>query len=420
MCRWMVQRFRTFKVVHLLLITVILLSAAVLTFRSFCQPTSGNIWYVHDTIDPSSDTVKWREEGATQQTADWIMDGRWFEMSRRESLVSASDIFVSMYESFNWSVVRSAYILPFASFNEFAQNLTSGPLSWLKDTWLMDMEWYGISANTTKIQYSYDEVTSEAQLWTWFHITRIPEYFVGGERLTGWLTGFDLSPISTGDLRIYEFSEDSNANGTVYSVYFEAPANMLSQHGDNFTLSIGISPSYRGSVVNMQQTIDINMPANTEVKEMSPASLSVASSNTASFVLTKDDVYPASFSVVSGPPTKPFGQVVWESASLWLVTPGGWAAIATFIVLGFTAIRGRRVWHRNKLYHRMYKSMVTVYHLYSTDILKFHQEMATVSSSIFQLVIEDRITDEQFEKLLVRRDYLLKRVQSEQPPPPKR
>jgi hypothetical protein len=67
----------------------------------------------------------------------------------------------------------------------------------------------------------------------------------------------------------------------------------------------------------------------------------------------------------------------------------------------------------------MYKSMVTIYHLYSTDMLRFHQEMATVSSSIFQLVIEDRITDEQFERLLVRRDDLLKRVQSEQPPPPK-
>jgi hypothetical protein len=52
-------------------------------------------------------------------------------------------------------------------------------------------------------------------------------------------------------------------------------------------------------------------------------------------------------------------------------------------------------------------------------MLKFHHEMATVSSSIFQLVIEDRINYEQFERLLVRRDDLLKRVQSENPPPPK-
>ena len=153
------EKFRTFKVVHLLLIMVILLSMVLLTFRSLCQSTSGNIWYVHDTIDPSSDTVRWREEGAIQQTPNWIADGRWFEMSKRESLVSANDIFVAMYESFNWSVVSSAYLLPFASFNEFAQNLTSNPLSWLNDTWLVDTAWYGISANTTKIQYSYDQVT---------------------------------------------------------------------------------------------------------------------------------------------------------------------------------------------------------------------------------------------------------------------
>jgi hypothetical protein len=61
--------------------------------------------------------------------------------------------------------------------------------------------------------------------------------------------------------------------------------------------------------------------------------------------------------------------------------------------------------------------MVTIYDLYSTDVIKFHQEMANVSTSIFKLLIEDKITDDQFEKLLVRRDDLLKRVHGEPPPP---
>ena len=65
----------------------------------------------------------------------------------------------------------------------------------------------------------------------------------------------------------------------------------------------------------------------------------------------------------------------------------------------------------------MYKSMVTIYDLYSSDIIKFHQEMANISSSVFKLLIEDKITDEQFEKLLVRRDDLMKRAQSEPPKP---
>jgi len=99
---------------------------------------------------------------------------------------------------------------------------------------------------------------------------------------------------------------------------------------------------------------------------------------------------------------------------VWLVTPGGWAAIATLSVLGFTGLRGRRIWRRSSLYHRMYNSMVTIFHLYSTDLIKFHQEMANVSSSIFQLLIQDKITDEQFERLLVRRDDLLKRAYGEQ------
>jgi hypothetical protein len=66
----------------------------------------------------------------------------------------------------------------------------------------------------------------------------------------------------------------------------------------------------------------------------------------------------------------------------------------------------------------MYNGMVAIYDLYSGDLIKFHQEMANVSNQIFKLLIEDKITDDQFEKLLVRRDDLLKRVQGENPRAP--
>jgi hypothetical protein len=121
--------------------------------------------------------------------------------------------------------------------------------------------------------------------------------------------------------------------------------------------------------------------------------------------------------VVSGPPAKSFGQVVWENASVWIITPGGWAAIASLLVLSFTALRGRRIWRRSRLYHHLYNSMVTIYDVYSKDVTKFHQEMANVSTSVFKLLIEDKITDDQFEKLLLRRDDLLKRVPGVPPPP---
>jgi len=400
--------------------TMIFLSSTVLAaYHTFGQSADQKVWYVHDTIDPSVDEVKWREEGAIDEAQPWIADGSWFDMSKRESLVSANDIFVSMYERFNWSQVQEIYGLPFATFDEFTQHLIDNPVYWLKDMWEIDTVWYGISANTTDFNYSFDEASSEAQLWTWFHITRIPEYFVGSERLSNWLVGFDLTAVSVGNLKMYEFYEDSNIAGTHYSLYYKAPANLLSQHGDNFTLTIGVAPAYIGYKFNAQQVIDINMPANTEIKEMSPQNLSsIPRGNTATFVISKDDPLPVSYVVVSGPQSKGFNQVLWENTSLWILTPGGWAAIASLTVLVYTGFRGRRIWRRSKLYHRMYNTMVTIYDLYAADIVKFHQEMANVSSSIFKLLIEDRITDEQFEKLLVRRDDLISRVQGAPPGPP--
>ena len=403
---------------------IILLSLSLVLTPLICQAAEEKIWYVYDVIEPSLDEVRWREQGAIDEARPSIAAGLWFVMSKRESLVSASDIFVSTYERLNWSglarALENVYDLEFADFNEFFQYLSINRLWWLSVTWDMNPERYGIMFNTTEIDYTFNDVNSEAELWTSFHVTRVPEYFIGSERLENWLVGLDLTPISTGNLKLYEFRQDSAINGSYYNLYFDAPANILAQHGDNFTLSLDVTPSSRGQTVNMQQVININMPANTEVKEISPLNMSIIQNgNTATFVLAKDDQYPTSFTVVSGPPAKPLSQVVWENASLWVLTPGGWAAIATLLVLSFTAVRGRRIWRRNRLYHHLYNSMVTVYDLYSTDIVKFHQEMANVSTSIFKLLIEDKITDDQFEKLLMRRDDLLKRVHGEPPPPQK-
>lgn len=261
-----------------------------------------------------------------------------------------------------------------------------------------------------KVSYSFNETDSSAELSTWFHITRIPEYFVGEGKLESWLTGFDLTPVSVGSLKTWELYKDYNKNGQHYNLYFRAPANVLSQHGDNFTFKIGVSSIYQGYTFKIQQAIEVNMPANTEIKETSPSNMTASKSNTATFIIVRGDKYPASFTVVSGSPAKSLGQAVWENASIWLFTPGGWAAIVSLTVLTWTALRGRKVWNRNSLYHRLYKSMVTIYDLYSRDLLKFHQEMDSVSRSIIRLLVEDKINDDQFEKLLQRRDDLLKRA----------
>jgi hypothetical protein len=356
------------------------------------------------------------EEGGISEAASWISDGSWYQASMRQSLVDANDIFVSTYEQFNWSLVNQIadyyYGVQFNSFDDFANFVKNDPRQWLDLAWQIDTEWYGVSINTTKMKVNFEEDSSTAEMWTYFHVTRIPEYFVGEGNLESWLTGFDLTPVSTGSLKIWEFYKDWNKHGISYSLRFKAPAVLLTQHGENFTCRIGVSPSFQGNRFRIQQVIDINMPPNTEIKETAPVNMSILRGNTATFVLAANDTYPASFTIVSGPPAKSLGQAVLEGASLWLFTPAGWAAIASLSVLSFTGLRGRRIWNRNKLYHRLYKSMVTVYDMHSNDLLKFHQEMDSMSKSIIKLFVEDRVTDEQFEKLLQRRDDLLERMRA--------
>jgi len=378
---------------------------------SYSQSSNQKIWYIHDIVEPSLDEVKWSEEGGIKEAPSWISDGLWNAVSVQQSLVSPGDIFVSWYESFNWSLVRGYYGFPFASGEDFGSNLTASPLWWLNHVWEIDTDWSGISANTSKVMFAFNDTTSTFELSLWFHITRIPEYFVSHGGLQSWLAGFELTPVSTGALTAWEFHEDWNQIGVHYNLYFRAPAHVLSQQEDNFTFSIGISSFYQGAAFNTSQIVEVDMPASTVIKETSPSGLAVRKGNTASFVKAPDDTYPAEFTVVSGAPAKSLSQVMTDDASLWLFTPGGWAAIGSLLVLSFTGLRGRRILNRNKLYRRLYKGMVSIYDMYSKDLLKFHQEMENMSRTTIKMLVEDKINDEQFEKLLKRRDDLMMRAQ---------
>ncbi len=386
-----------------------------------------NVWYVIDIIEPTVDQVEWTEQGGTKQPVSWITDGSWTYASLRESLVGEKDIFVSTYEKFDWTKVKSNaeqyYGSTFNSFNEFAGAVQNNPGLWLDLSWQMDTEWYGISSNTTKVDVYFDQASSTAELYCWFHITRIPEYLEGEKALDNWLTGFDLTSVSTGNLKLWELREDWGTSGIYYELRFEAPSALLTQHGGNYTCNLDVASSYIGETFEISQTVQVNMPADSTVKWTSPDFMTVLNEtkpNTASFVINQGDQYPRSYTVISGPQTKPFGQVLQEGLSVWFLTPAGWAAIGSLSVLSFTGLRGRRIWRRNRLYHRLYRSMVTLYDLYSKDDRRFHGEMENVSKSIFKMMVDDKLTDDQFEKLLKRRDDLLARVDKLQPPPPPR
>lgn len=404
---------KTRRGVQVLLLLLVTFSVTTTQNKAYCA--NDNVWYVHDIIDASLEEVKWTEDGAIQQAPTFITDGSWTHASMRENLVAADDIFVETYEQFNWTLVKPMaeyyYGKTFNMFDDFANFVKISPNEWLALSWQIDTEWYGVPLNMTKVDCSYNETANTAEMYTWFHITRIPEYFAGEGKLENWLTGFDLTPVSTGNLKLFEFNKEWSQNGVSYTLRFTAPASILTQHGDNFTATIPVSSDYRGYTFKIQQVIDINMPPNTEVREASPSNLSLLKGNTATFVIATYERYPAAFTVVSGPPAKSFSQALWEGASVWFLTPGGWAAIASLSVLSFTGLRGRRIWNRNRLYRRLYKSLVTVYDMYSKDLIKFHQEMDNMSRTIIKMLIEDRITDEQFDRLLRRRDDLLQRIQ---------
>jgi hypothetical protein len=377
------------------------------------QASEENIWYVHDIINPSLGFVHWSEEGATRETPPWISDRSWIRASMSQSLVGSNDIFVNIYEQFNWALVRpiaeAYYGTTFTSFSMFENVVAENPGPWLRMSWQIDTHWYGVPLDTTKVVVSYDDSTQVAEMWTWLHITRVPEYLVGEGNLENWLTGFDLTPVSTGSLTLWEVHKDWNANGTYYNLRFEAPADLLTQHGSTYNCTIPVARSYWGNTLKIQQVIDINMPADTEAKAASPADMAVFKGNTATLLIFYGDTYPTLFSTTSGPSSKTLSQTIIDNASIALLSPGGWATIGSLLVLSYTAVRGRKIWQRKKRYHRIYNGMVTIYDLYSHDSKNLAREMEKFSKASIKMLLEDQITDEQFEKLLKRRDDLVER-----------
>ena len=153
------------------------------------------------------------------------------------------------------------------------------------------------------------------------------------------------------------------------------------------------------------------MPSNTIIKEAIPSEISTYSGNIVTFSLGENNTYPESFKVTSGPSTKDFGQVFLENIGRWLTEPEIWLAIISAIALIYAAFRGKDIWKRKKTYNRLYKSMINIFDRYSLDYSKFYEEIENLSKSITKFFIEDKISDEQFDKLFARSDDLIERVQ---------
>jgi len=391
-----------------------------LSSLAFSPTTSGQVWNISDIINPTLDNVEWIEEGNYSKPSSWISDGRWYEAHSRQTLVKSNDVFVSLSESFNWTAVKEGLSQEYSSFDEFKNEISSNATWWLKYSWGIDVNWHGVPLDRIKVRTEFNATTFRAELYMWLHITNIPEYILGEKRLETWLTGFDLTAISVGKLESLQWYEDDTASGRYYYIYFKAPSNLLSQHKDTYSLILDVSPQYQGKTYDVDQKIQISMPSNTEVRSASPSSMSTWSGNTVTFTIHAGNRYPMEFSVTSGPAIKDVTQSFLESAGRWLIEPSTWVAFATLAVLLYTSFRGKRIWSRRKTYYRLYRSMVNIYDHYSLNFAQFYQEIENLSRSITKYFIEDKITDDQFDKLLTRRDDLIERAKKLQlPAPPK-
>ena len=393
---------------------------------AFAAAEGNQGWEVLDIVTPTLDGVEWLEEGVHSEAPSWISDGGWHEAHSRQILVrSGNYIFATFSESFNWTAVNARLGkegFTYSSFDDFESHLHNDPNWWLGYSWGISGDWLGISLNRTRVVISCDPVTSAIFVEISCQINNIPGYFVdaavspreigiAGEKLPKPLfAGFDLTAIYLGDLEILQLYEDYGPGYRHYKIHFKAPANLLSRSKETYSLSLGISPHCIGQIHDIFRSINISMPSDSEVITTSPSNISTHSDNIAMFGLSKGDRYPQSIHVTSGPPQKDLTEILLENVGRWATEPEIWVAIGTAIAAFYAIFHGRKMWGRQKTYYRLYKSMVNLYDHYSSDFQRFSREIENLSKSVSKYFIEGKINDDQFDKLLTRRDDLIDRA----------
>jgi hypothetical protein len=392
----------------------------------FASPEESQGWEVFDTVTPTLDSIEWLEQGFHSEPPTWISDGRWLEAHSRQILVkSGGYIFATFSENFNWTAVNAGlkqegFIYP--SFDEFEGHIYNDPNWWLAYSWGIAGDWLGVPLNKTRVVINHDYNTSMTFVEVSCQITNIPGYFldtasspreigIAREKLPKPLfAGFDLTSIYLGDLEILQLYETYMPDNRHYKMHFKAQANLLSKSTETYSLSLGIAPQFLDQIHNVHQSINITMPSDSEVSIASPSNISSFFDNVAMFTLNEGDRYPQSFHVTSGPPVKGLTEIFLESIGRWATEPEIWVALGTAIAAFYAIFHAKKMWSRQKTYYRLYRSMVNLYDHYSSDHQKFSQEMDNLSKSVTKHFIEGKINDEQFDKLLTRRDDLMDRT----------
>jgi hypothetical protein len=372
--------------------------------QAMIQSEQQTVWQVNDTIKLTSGRMDWTEEWYNPQPDELIKDGLWFEYHTREYLMNTDDLFLKLDEVLNWSAVNDAY-LGFDNWTDFEEYVAENSTWWLDWSWNLDSNRYGISANRTFVETSLDG--DVAFITVWCHVTQVAEYLIGASLGIG--ESFDMRSISLGKLETYEYYLDYTATDQSIYTHFSAPSNILQTKGDLFIATIHTDPLKQKQPNKYDRNIMIVMPSTSDIKRAETPDSNIEAKmdrNVATFRILHNESLPSYFSVTSGPYQKWWGQVVAEQ----IVSPEVFGTIIGFIILFPSSIQGAKMIRRSKTYNRLMDLSVKIYQQYKADPLAFGKEMDNLTDSIFKSFIDNRLTDEQLERLLHRRDDIVARL----------
>jgi len=232
-----------------------------------------------------------------------------------------------------------------------------------------------------------------ATITIWCHVNRIQEYLIGHafEKAI-----FDLYSVDMGKAEIYEYYYDSTSNGQSVYLHFSAPSTILRQEGDSFTATIDISPLRRNTASEHERNIFIIMPSQSEVESITPSNLGQYKKNTATFTISASGRLPSSFTVISGPHVSSLTETIIDT----FTSPSQIIVMASVVTIAISGFSGVGMLRKRRTHNRTAKLIAAVYRDYRKDHEKFDQELDRIHDLLYRLVAEDKISDDQFDKLL--------------------
>lgn len=364
------------------------------------QSQTGSVMQINDTITLTPGWVEWSEQWYSPEPHKIIEDGFWFEFHQREYLINPNDLFLELYETFNWTGINDT-LWGYENFTEFEDNLAEDPLQWLSWAWDIDSLRYGISLNQTFIEAKLNGDIASVNVWC--HIKQVAEYLIGWDIGIGDI--FDLRSISLGKIETYEYILDSTQKGRSIYIHFSAPSTLIEEKGKLSTATIHIKVQKQLEPSEYNRQIKFMMPSTTEitVAKADPKIVDLTPEivrNTATYNIQHGEPLPNFFTINSRIPEQTFLIILGDIRNILYIC-------ATLILVVPSSIQGFKMIRRRRTYNKLLLLMINLYKENKSNPETFRKEMDNLTESLFTSFINTKITDEQLEKLLQRRDNLL-------------